>query len=478
MPSDLPIKVFDVKVGKDNTIRVGGSGIEEIPDCAVTVDPLQRRTTQVLVNMLREGRLVDEEEFKVLGQNLYNVLFSNDIGEAVRKSFFEPLGFMRVELGFEEGQEQLSSWPWEYLYCPQEFGKVGTGYFLAQQDSLILTRRIKLDCKPRGLRIDKPPLKVLFVASSPKLANSKDVVIGEPGKDAPRVLKVEYDSVLDQIKDLGEDIIKVTALLPEEKFDDEGRPVIQVATWENFKAKVQNEEPHVIHFLGHGKWDPIKESGAILFMGRDGTVDARWENDLANLFMKVPSVRLVFLQACESAQSDPYQAFSGVAQQLAQKGIPAVVGMQTKINNQVANQFARSFYTALADKLTIDAAVQKARTTMSDAPSDSAQRLGFGLPVLYLQKSDSLFPPSVTAATPTGGQDRTLSELVACPWCSHRNRSVDNFCAVCDGQVVCLKCGTRVSEPRLSCGNCGTPLRQRRPDNASSSTGESKFADS
>ena len=483
MASELSIKVFEVKVCDDNQIRVGGT--QEFPNCPVADDELQRRTTQVLVDMLREGRLVDKDEFKVLGENLYKVLFGNVVGEAVRNSYL--VGFTKIELGFEKKQADLSSWPWEYLYCPLDEAKKGSGCFLAQQDNVIVTRRLKLDGAQRGLRIDKPPLKVLFVASSPKLQNidakQPDLKAGDE-----KVLWVEYESVLEEIRNLGEEMktklgeqmIKVTALLPEEKVEKDGTKV-QKATWENFRAKVKNEEPHAIHFLGHGKWDSEEEAGAILFMKNDGSVDPRWEDDVARCLMPLPSLSLVFLQACESAQSDPYQAFSGVAEQLAQKGIPAVVGMQTKINHLVANKFARAFYEALADRLTVDAAVQKARATMSDASSDSAHRMGFGLPVLYLQKSESLFAPIGPTGTPAGsgvisaGPTTTpmLPESFVCPWCGGRNISDDNFCATCRGQVVCLTCKTRIARQRLDCGSCGMPLRQ--PSLASKTAAGDKF---
>src|ERR1051326_2742531 len=165
MPIEARVRVFSVVVGTDGTIRVDHEpGQDDIPNCRIKLDDdLQRRTTQVLVTMLREGRLKDEEEFKVLGSNLYKVVFDNAIGEAVRKAFYEKFQFMRLELEFEKGQEILSSWPWEYLYCPEEYGKVGSGFFLADQVKLVLARRLRLDTR-RNLRIDKPPLKILFVA--------------------------------------------------------------------------------------------------------------------------------------------------------------------------------------------------------------------------------------------------------------------------------------------------------------------------
>jgi hypothetical protein len=433
MSQEEPVVVFSLVVGPSDITVEKVRGRADFEPCEVKIDDLQRRTTQVLVTMLREGRLRDEEEFKVLGASLYRVLFNNPIGEAVRKAFDGPLPLIRVELEFGRGQEVLSSWPWEYLYCPSEHGKAGSGYFLAHQFKLVLTRRLRLD-NYRSLRIEKPPLRVLFVASS------------------PTGLNVEFEKIREVIKDLGPEMIRVTYLLPYEEKSDE---IILKATWKNFVARIETEEFHAIHFLGHGKWDSAKKAGTILFMNSNDTEDPRSDDQVADVLMGRNSVRLVFLQACESALSDPYQAFSGVAQQLAQKGIPAVVGMQYKIQQGVANRFASAFYGALANKLTVDAAVQKARRTIVDNSSDTAQRLGFGLPVLYLRESDSLF----ATEGPVHGQDKILpSEFSPCPWCSARNTAIDNFCGECRGELICPSCGARVDRRRASCGKCDYTL--------------------
>src|SRR5208282_6851868 len=102
-------------------------------------------------------------------------------------------------------------------------GQGGTGYFLADQVKLILTRRLRLDLPLRSLRIDKLPMKVLFVASSPK------------GFD------VEYENVLELLESFGPEMIKVTPLLP---YEPDG--ITPKATWLNFTAMVDNEEFHAI----------------------------------------------------------------------------------------------------------------------------------------------------------------------------------------------------------------------------------------
>ena len=444
MASGDPIKFFRVVVGKDKIRVFREPGSADIPDCEVEVNDLQLWTTQVLVAMLREGRLIDEEEYKALGANLYKILFDNEIGTAIRKSYQDQ--FMRVELEFEKGQEALASCPWELLYCPDEYGMEASGQFLADLPKLILTRRIKLDGEPRPLRIDKAPAKILFVASGPK------------GRE------VEYDSVLEAIESLGPEMIEVTPLL-----DGRSDRKSPIATWDNFKDLIAINQFHAIHFLGHGEWDKIRKAGTILFMNKDNSAeDPRSESEVAKVLTGKKSLRLVFLQACESAQGDPYHAFSGAAQQLAQNGIPAVVGMQSKIDHTLANIFAKTFYQALANRLTVDAALQTARTEIRDHPSDPSQRLEFGLPVLYLRDSDSLFPPAGPAGTQTGpgispagpASTQTSPELVACPWCKELNKSTDNYCGNCAAEILCKKCNTRVDMKRRFCGACQKPLGQ------------------
>lgn len=468
MPSDAPNKMFRIKVGKEEIRVEREAGADDIPICKITKDDLQFRTTKVLVDMLRQGRLNDRDEYQILGENLYTILFANKVGAELKAAFQQSgLEFVRVELEFEEGREDLASLPWEYVYLPENSD--GGGYFLAQKKKVVLTRRLRME-KSRSLRIDKPPLKVLFVASSPK----QKILNLRTGQQEEIDFRVEYDKVLELMQSFDPETIKVTALLPYEKDQNTGQ-ITPRATWKNFVAMLENEEFHAIHFLGHGRWEEKK--GTILFMKKDGTPEPMAEDDLASTLDDYQSIRLVFLQACESAFSDPYQAFSGVAQQLAQKKIPAVVGMQYKIHQEVANAFACEFYTALAGKSKVDVALQKARWKIATEHSGSLDRLSFGLPVLYLRESESLFEsvvpaaPAASAVSAAPAAKATPLELVTCPWCSSRKNNIDDtFCGECDGSLICTNCQKRVDRSRRSCGKCRAVLTAGRLSGESSTS--------
>jgi hypothetical protein len=140
-------------------------------------------------------------------------------------------------------------------------------------------------------------------------------------------------------------------------------------------------------------------------VGEDGTADWVGEQDLAHVLSDVLAVRLVFLQACESALPSPEQAISGVAMRLAHINIPAVLAMQYRIEQGVANRFAGAFYGALVEGQTIDAAVQQGRIEIAVRARHWAVSRAFGLPVLYLREPEALLarPDPGAAAPPAAG---------------------------------------------------------------------------
>jgi hypothetical protein len=342
------------------------------------------------VNMLRENRLTTDEEFEVLGANLYSVLFTNQIGVDLTKELYndETLDYLRIELEFGDGQSELASWPWEYLYCPLRLGQGGSGYPLGRLENVVLTRHLRLGgITARPLQVEERPVRVLFVAASPEDKELKPV---------------QYSSVLNAIKDLPavkQGLIEVTPLV-----DPEFVPIVDgqtrstdtpsKTTLENFINMVEAVAPHIIHFIGHGQ---CKEGcGQIIFTQKDYKPDPVKDSDLANwLLPRSKSLRLVFLQACESALPDPYQAVSGVAMHLAQKNIPAIVAMEYKVQMQIANVFARAFYHALADQKTVDVAVREGRKQIPLQFRDSGRGHAYGLPVLYLRHTEALLTGSI-----------------------------------------------------------------------------------
>jgi hypothetical protein len=90
------------------------------------------------------------------------------------------------------------------------------------------------------------------------------------------------------------------------------------------------------------------------------------------------SMRLVVLNACHSA------AVGSVSEKLARRGVPAVVGMQHPVYDDMALAFSRRFYGALARTRPVDWAVARGRQEMLAA----GKGLDWAIPALFMSSSD------------------------------------------------------------------------------------------
>jgi hypothetical protein len=270
-----------------------------------------------------------------VGDRLFRELFSGPVLETLL------LGLGRVETKPDTGIRirllldpllpnlpEISSLPWELLY------RADTRDFLARNPLTPLVRYLEV---PR-LTAPAPlasSLRILVVRSRPHdqdhldLDSERDALIKAWGGQT----RVDID-VLDQ-------------------------PTLLA-----LRRKMMSESFHVLHFMGHGDFDAETGEGVLVFedaAGRSAPVSGRV---LAEALKDSRWLRLVFLNACDTAQlprrrgQDP---FSGVASALLMAGIPAVVAMQFPISDDAAQIFSQHFYSALAAGFPVDAAAAEAR---------------------------------------------------------------------------------------------------------------------
>jgi hypothetical protein len=141
---------------------------------------------------------------------------------------------------------------------------------------------------------------------------------------------------------------------------------------------------HVFHYIGHGEYDTVSESGRLGFAGPTGTADFISAAQLATALGTHPTLRLAVLNACETGTggADPY---SSMAAAMIHGGLPAVVGMQYPITDLAAPVFSQAFYEALADGQSVDRCVQAGRMAIW---LGNAASLEWGTPVLYQRSAD------------------------------------------------------------------------------------------
>ena len=205
------------------------------------------------------------------------------------------------------------------------------------------------------------------------------------------------------------------------------------------------KEYHVIHYMGHGGFDPASIGGRLLLENDDGSL-RRVEAETFAQWVADSPLRLVFLNACETGRT-PGRAeippFAGVAAALIRAGVPAVVGNQFSVSDNGAITFAKTFYARIIQGCPVDAAAALARKAIYD----ETMPVQWATPVLYMRSHDGdLFPrvsaapaapePGPSAKAPISAPPPTLppSEPVR-PMSDSSNRSISIGGAV-SGSVV------------------------------------------
>ncbi len=154
---------------------------------------------------------------------------------------------------------------------------------------------------------------------------------------------------------------------------------------------------HILHFMGHGEFDPESSQGVLLFERDDGAGQPFGGRCLAQLLHDFETLRLVVLNACHTAEAVGTHGpnpFAGVASALVMGGVPAVVAMSGPVSDLAAVAFSRVFYQRLAAGDSMEAAMTEGRLAIQRAePEDGA----WATPALFLRSPDGmLFAPRST----------------------------------------------------------------------------------
>lgn len=434
------------------------------------LQPLQEWTIKTLIGWLQNNRLNRDDEIKLLGAHLYQALLDNKAGELLHQHRNKEDEFLRIELLFNNPQDEISGWPWEYLYRRTP-GEQNDGYFIANEARFAIVRCPAAVDPSRSIEVKDETVRVLFVAASP--CDFERIEFGGLQEEIKELQWVERKPDRGQRFELLEPL--VTPYVEKDDIETQSKADAK-ATWDNFKATLEDlakkrRAPHVIHFIGHGMCSG--GVGQIAFV--EPNYSHRWitGEELATVLKadNLKSVRLVFLQACESATQTrdpcaPYPALSSVARTLAGATIPAVVAMQSRIVVETANQFAEAFYNSLVQMMPVYQAVQKGRQKLKAG--------ALGIPVLYLIRRQN----EVGVIFPTPGQHKDVrpprgpasisgepaaSSRIVCAWCGRLSARGRQCSFECAAVLKCPNCSTWVKartelklsdEERYQCTKC------------------------
>lgn len=288
---------------------------------------------------------------------------------------------------------RLQSLPWELLHD-------GKGYVSDGKYPVRIRRRLpNYDQKPPS--ITQLPIRILLLSPRPE----QDGVgyIDHRASALPLVAAVEA---------LG-DLAELSVLTP---------PTLGALENELRRASEADKPYHVVHFDGHGVYDQQHGLGALCFEDPQDSHELKNRRmqlvhaDTLAVLLRDYRIPLVFLEACQTAQTDTDPSAS-VAAKLLEEGIASVVAMTHSVLVATARRFVTQFYRTLAEGQRIGKAMLAGQTElMRDtfrlpiAGAGDLHLQDWFVPILYQEQHDpQLFAriPSATAQLMTAQQRQT-----------------------------------------------------------------------
>lgn len=347
---------------------------------AIDLTPLD--AVQVLEQWLRKWEWIAQAEsrgtirrqllvpdtFRVLGDLLWQIAFSGNVGTLLRSAMAEARhddSPLRVRLGFGQGADELARLPWEFLRCPEE------QIFLAQEHSVVFGRFV--DGPPDTTIVSEDhELRVMFVIALP----TTDDFVEERA----------------ELRHLVEDSLRPITKIDLRTFDTWDRAAIATALMESDRAGRHIDLLHLVAVCNDEKLAP----SGLPSMRIPGVGLADPAQILAFLTSTRVPPTLVVLHLGEG-DTDPAAHFEMLAPAFIRKGVPAVLAMQYPMPPTRGREFLSTLYVGLAGGQPVGSTIHEARMLLA---GDEWNRQ-FGTPVLYLQSLEDglLLKPSITVDT-------------------------------------------------------------------------------
>lgn len=310
------------------------------------------RTRHYGVESKEIGASLDPRAF---GIRLYDAAFAGSVGLCLRRSLDkadQSNSGLRIRLRLDPAVLDLAELPWEFLFATD------LERFLALSDLTPIVRYIEQD-RPVKPLLAELPLTVLAVFSNPTDVTALAV-------------EQEWQNLQDALKSVVERGVIVLERL-------------ESATLAALQARLRRGPVDLLHFVGHGFFDPKSDTGGLVFENENGRSESATAETLGMLLHDHHALRLIFLNACDGAQGGRHSAFAGVAQRLVQQRVPAVLAMQFAVTDAAAIALSQVFYQALADGLPADTALSQARKAIAARGNASE----WGTPVLFSRSDDN-----------------------------------------------------------------------------------------
>lgn len=265
--------------------------------------------------------------------------FSIEVDDAVLENAADEAKNAAQEAGTE-----LLALPWELIH--DQHGWLFQGAQPAQ------VRRRLPNREARTAVVFDLPIRVLLLSPRPEQQGA--------GYIDHRVSAAPLAEALAELGELAE----LTVLSP---------PTFKAMQDALLQARNSGKPFHVVHFDGHGVYDRRKGLGALCF--EDPADESKLQDRRTALVyadqlaaeLRAHRIPLVFLEACQTAQSDA-AIDASVAGSLLQQGVGSVVAMSHSVLVETARRFVRAFYGELAKGARVGGAMLAAQRALHADP--------------------------------------------------------------------------------------------------------------
>ena len=330
-----------------------------IADLPWIVQGLERSACGTIRTLHAAGHAQARRDPARFGGKLFDALFTGGVRDAYERSSAAARAHgegLRLRLVLDPTYPALCACPWELLFDRRR------GLFLCHDLATPVVRQLETTMpEVPHLAPPDPKLRVLVASAQPA---------GTP----PVAAQDELIAIVETLRRrTGVEVVGV----PE-------------ATSMVLRRELRRVSPHILHFIGHGTFDEASGEGRLLLTEAGNHSDALSGKELSALFCGLDDLRLVVLNACNTARlprREGFDVFSGTAAALIQAGFPAVLAMQFPISDDASVRFAEAFYEALGEGDPVEAALVEGRQAILDL---DRRRGGFewATPVLYLRVQD------------------------------------------------------------------------------------------
>ncbi|TWT92724.1 CHAT domain-containing protein [Stieleria varia] len=324
---------------------------------------------------------------QTIGEQLFDALFHGE-SLALLSRNLDALGgelsSLQIRLHIDQadpGVSVLNRLPWELMRDRR------MGEYLGLSNRTPIVRYLEVPRNYTAFAF-KPPFRVLVVMSNPD-----------------GVAKLDLDRERSLIESSWG------------KRDDVQVDFLSKATTDQLQRRLQGATYHVLHFMGHGTFDRQSGVGKLVMENEDGSA-CLISGEALGRILRDTSLRLVFLNACQTAQVGAggassiesqmsERAFSGVASSLVLAGLPAVLAMQFPISDTAAIAFSETFYRLLPQCRPLEYVVAEARKRVDQLQFESGAT-EWATPVLFSRLGDGRIFESPFRVTPLDDEQQEL----------------------------------------------------------------------